>query len=229
MAHERPKIEAQLREHTGTKYAARLRREGKLPAVIYGHGIDPAHIAVDAETLDEAIETGSHLFELQVGGKTETVLLKDVQHDYLGDEVIHVDLARVDLSEEVEVWVAIQTINEDACAALQQPGTLLQTPTTDLQVRCRADAIPDQVTVDLTNLTSEDSITAGDLALPPGVELVTEPETTIALISFVSEEEVEALEGGEEAEAAAEPELVGAEEQEGEGEGEAELPEADRE
>jgi large subunit ribosomal protein L25 len=210
MANTRPVLEGEQRERTGTKYATRLRRQGKMPAVIYGHGQDPAHVALDAEAVHDALHDGAHLLDLNIsGGKAETVLIKDIQFDFLGDNVIHIDLARVDLSEEVTVNVSIELEGEDAAPGLKEDGALLQQPTTDLEVRCRADQIPDKVTVDISALEAGQAITVSDLTLPAGVKAETDEDTVIASISIVSEEEMDALdEATADTGTSAEPEVI---------------------
>jgi len=208
MASERPKLKADARERTGSRYALRLRRAGKLPAVIYGHGEAPAHVAIDADAIHDALHHGAHLLDIDLAGKNETCLIKAVQHDYLGDSIIHVDLTRVDLSEEVEVSVPITTVGGDVAPGIVAGGGFLEHLYNDLTVRCRADSIPDEIVVDVGKLEVNESVTLADVALPPGVACDMDPETTLASISFVSEEEVEALDAEAEAEGA-EPEVIG--------------------
>jgi len=226
MANQRPVVEAQTRERVGSKYAMRLRRQGKMPAVIYGHGIAPAHVALDAEAVNDALHHGAHLLDVNVGdGKAETVLIRDVQHDFLGDTVIHIDLTRVDLTEEVTVWVPLELEGEDSAPGLKEEGALLQQPTTDLEVRCRADQIPDKIIVDISNMGPGEAITVADLTLPAGVTAESDEETTIVTITVVSEEEMEALDEMtvDTGAASAEPEVITERHDEEEGEeGEAE-------
>src|ERR1041385_4074360 len=105
MAQQTPKLQASKRERMGTRYSRRLRRDGRLPAVVYGHGQAPAHVTVPTEEFTHVLHEGTHVLELQTDGSTEVCLIKDVQYDYLGDNIIHVDLARIDLNEEVTVPV----------------------------------------------------------------------------------------------------------------------------
>lgn len=218
MSREIPQMTAERRERTGTRYAQRLRREAKMPAVLYGHGETPDHLALLAEPIRDALEDGAHLLELNFDGKRQTCLIKDVQFDYLGDTIIHVDLTRIDMTEEVTVWVPLIFEGEDDAPGLQQEGALLQHPTTDLEVTCLANAIPEEIRVDISKMEIGDSITVEDLILPEGVTTDTEPDTTVATISYVSEEEMEALDAETEEAAEAEPEVIG-ETEEGEGEG----------
>lgn len=207
MSNETPTLEANARDKVGTRYSARLRKAGKLPAVIYGHGEEPAHVTLDGDALTDCLHGGAHLLEIKIdGAKAENCLIKAVQYDYLGDHIIHVDLARVDLNEVVEVQVPITLKNQDNCPALKQPGAVLNQPLTDLVIACKANAIPEEVVLDITELKIGDSITAGDLTLPAGVELVADTETTVVSITVVQEEDLDAATA--DADASAEPEVL---------------------
>ncbi len=199
------RLTTEPRQRIGTRYARRLREGGRLPAVIYGHGQDNLSLTVDAEQFMEILHSHAHLVEVDVAGKIEPCLIKDVQWNYLGSEVLHIDLTRVDLTEEVEVEVALELIGEPK--ALQQAGAVLDHPLTELTILCRADSIPEKITVDIENLELGDTITVADLTLPPGVKAVTDEEQLVAQISEVEEavEEPVAAEGA----AAAEPEVIG--------------------
>ncbi len=108
MKHETPKIEAERREKVGSVYAQRLRKAGRLPAVIYGHKQDPVAVSVDEKEILAHLNHGTHVLDIAVkGAGSETVLVKDLQFGYLGDNVMHVDFARVDLEEEVTVLVTL--------------------------------------------------------------------------------------------------------------------------
>lgn len=199
-----PRIETQPRERTGTRYAARIRKAGRLPAVVYGHGQDPLHLSVDAKHFVEVLHGNAHLIELVVDSKTEPALVKEVQWDHLGRNIIHVDLARVDLTEEVTVEVAIELTGEPA--ALNEAGAVLEHPETVIEVSCRANNIPSHVLVDIGELKANEAITVADLTLPQGVTAVSDPDTMIVRISIVEElpEEDVAGEAG-----SAEPEVIG--------------------
>ncbi|MEX0741404.1 MAG: 50S ribosomal protein L25, partial [Phycisphaeraceae bacterium] len=158
MAHETPRIKAAQRDRLGTRYAARLRSSGKLPAVVYGHQEDPAHVAVDREELLHHLHEGSHMLELELDdGKTETCLVKDVQYDYLGTDIIHVDLTRTSLTEEVYVTVSIELKGREEAPGLKEDGAILEQPLVELEVRCRANAIPDEIVVDISKLEANEA------------------------------------------------------------------------
>ena len=198
-----PQVAAQKRDRLGTRYAARLRKEGQLPAVVYGHGQDPLHVAIDQHQITEIIHENHQLVELDISGQSESCLIKDMQWDYMGDNIIHVDLTRVDMGEEVEVAVTLELTGEPE--ALKEEGAILDHPVSEITVSCRADSIPETLSHDIEGVTLEKAATAGDLVLPSGVKLVTDAETVIAQIQIVQEapaEEEVAAEGDE-------PEVIG--------------------
>lgn len=199
-----PRIKSEPRQRTGTRYARRLRTDGKLPGVVYGHGKGNVPIVVDAEAFNDILQEHSHLVEVELDGAAEPCLIKDVQWDHLSSRIIHVDLTRVDLSEEVEVDVEIELVGEPA--SLEEEGAVLSQPLTELTITCRADSIPENITVDIGELGVGDSITVGELTLPEGVKAVTDEDQMVVQISVVAEapEEEEApVEGAEE------PEVIG--------------------
>lgn len=213
---EIPKIQTQVRDRLGTRYSRRLREAGRLPAVVYGHGQDPLHISVDAEAFAEVLHHGAHLLEVVVDSKNEPVLVKAVQWNHLGEDIVHVDLARVDLTEQVQVQLDLELIGEPK--ALEEEGAILDHPIATVTVECRADSIPEKLTHDIGQLGLEDVVTLADLTLPPGVALSSEmdPETVVAQIQIMAEEPEEEQPVAE----GAEPEVIGrgAEEEAGQGE-----------
>lgn len=206
---EIPQLHAELRERIGSRYAVRLREDGKLPAVIYGHGQDPVSITLDGKDAWEVLHGHSHLINIELTGKTESCLIKDVQWNYLGSKIIHLDLTRVDLSEEVEVEVALELHGEPK--ALEEPGAILNHERNSINVKCRADAIPDMLTLEISDLTTEVAKTVADLQTPEGVTITDDPETVLASITIVQElpDTDEEDESGDE-----EPQIIGRDEQE---------------
>ena len=202
-----PRIEAERREKVGTTYARRLRKAGRLPAIIYGHKKTPVAVSVDEKQILILLHKGTHVLEMDVqGGTTETVLVKDLQFGFLGDDVVHIDFARVDLEEEVNVQVNILFVGQPHAAA--QAGAILSHDQTSLEVICLVNAIPAEIKADLTLMGEGTILKVGDLELPPGVRAADDPETVVSHISFVKKEE-EAV--GEEVEVVAtegEPEVI---------------------
>src|SRR5262245_38652108 len=101
-------LPAEKREAHGTKAARRLRKDGKLPAIVYGHGQPPEPVVVPIRELRNLVEHGAHLVELRVNGTAEQCLIKDVQFDHLGITPVHADFTRVDLNERVKVRVPFE-------------------------------------------------------------------------------------------------------------------------
>lgn len=198
-----PKIHAEVRERTGTRYAARNRAKGMLPGVIYGHKQDPIHVSVNAKELIELLHHNAHVIEVEVAGKSEPCLVKDVQWDHLSKHIIHVDLARVDLNEEVEIELELKLVGE--AVGLKVVGALLEQAASTIEVKCRANAIPEFLTHDVSALEVGDSVLVSDLKLPAGVTAVSDADTLVAHISVTKEE----VEEEAPAEGADEPEVIG--------------------
>lgn len=206
MAQDTPTITAQTRERTGSRFSQRLRKSGRLPAVIYGHKSDPVSISVDEKEMLFHLHNGSHVVNVTVeGGKTETCLVKDLQFGYLGDNVIHLDLARVDLDEEVHVQVHLKITGTSEEA--QKAGAIVSHPLTELTVVCKVNAIPEEIKVDSTKMEGS-ILTVGDIELPPGVRTEIKPDTPIMTISFIHEEEATGEEVEVGGEATSEPEVI---------------------
>jgi len=204
MQKETPVLKAQRRDRLGTRYAQRLRKSGRLPAVIYGHKTDPMAVSLDEKEVLTTLKHGAHVLNIAVeGGSTETCLIKDLQFGFLGDNVVHVDLARVDLDEEVEVKVHLNFVGQPESA--RKPGAVMVHDLTELEVRCKVRDIPGEIRVDLASMG--DDFHARDVKLPAGVALVTQPATMVSHIEIVKEE-VAATPEAATTESAAEPEVL---------------------
>ncbi len=197
-------LKGEVRERLGSRYAKRLREQGRLPAVVYGHGQDPVSITVDAKETIRFIKEGERVFTIEVGGKSETVLLRDVQFDYLGDGIVHCDLSRVDLDEVTHAHVHVVLKGE--AIGLKTAGTLLVHPITELTIECKVKDLPDEIVVSVSNLAEGGIIHAGEITMPAGVKLLSDPGDIVAQITHVKGEE----ETGEAAEVAddAQPEVI---------------------
>ena len=196
-----PKIEGSHRPDLGSRHSARLRETGHLPAVIYGHKIDPAHVALDRKQVTNLLHHKAHLIEVSVDGHTEACLIKDVQWDHLGSRIIHVDLTRVDLTEKVGVEVEVEFVGE--AVGLKEAGAYLEHPTNELTIQCLASQIPDSIKVDISQLQVGQPLTVADLALPQGVSVENDPESVIAVIHISAGDAEATAEAGE-----AEPEVI---------------------
>ncbi|MFA5424922.1 MAG: 50S ribosomal protein L25 [Phycisphaerae bacterium] len=188
-------LKAQVREGVGSKFAARERSESKIPAVVYGHKETPQSICLDRHDFTEAVHHGVRLFEVQIKSKKQTVMIKDLQYDYLGKEIIHVDLMRVSATERVKVEVPIEIKGTAKGAA---DGGIVEQHLNELEVECVATSIPEKFVVRVNDLGVGDTIHASQIELPEGVKLITDPDTFVAACHTVTEtaaaEEVEAEE-----------------------------------
>lgn len=186
MSKEVPTIQAQTRDRLGSRYSKRLRTAGRLPAVIYGHGSTPLAVHVDEKITISALKKGLHVINLAIdGASTETVLVKDLQFGFLGDNVIHMDLTRVNLDEVVTVAVSFEFYG--APDAAKKSGVVIVNELNDIQVSCKVRDIPEHIRIDLTTMHT-DTFTAADLKLPTGVTLAGDPHAIIVRVEVVKEE-----------------------------------------
>jgi large subunit ribosomal protein L25 len=175
-----------------------------MPAVIYGHEKTPIHLSVDPKQVTELLHQHAHMVEVIIDTTTEPCLLKDVQWDHLGANILHIDLIRVDLTEQVTLNVELELAGEPI--GLKEAGAFLQHPINEIEVRCLASQIPDRIKADISHLKAGETFTVGDLQLPAGVTAATAADTMIAAIQAVGEaEEAETTEG----EATNEPQIIG--------------------
>ncbi|MCY2933280.1 MAG: 50S ribosomal protein L25 [Planctomycetota bacterium] len=155
---------------TGTRVSRRLRAAGRVPAIIYGHKQAAQPISITAHDVLGILKRGSHVVGLDLGkGQSETVLVRELQWDYLGKEVIHIDFFRADLTEEVESDVRIELKGE---APGVTEGGVLDVPHHSIKIRCQTSAIPDSIRVDITNLHLGQVIHVKDIVMPDGVTAV---------------------------------------------------------
>lgn len=205
--HEKsPVLQTQARERKGSRYCKRYRDAGQLPAIVYGHGLDPVPVLLDSREAISHITKGEKVFRMSVPGgeKDQTVLLKDLQFDYLGTNIVHADFARVDLTERVRTLVPIHLVGE--AVGLKQAGAILMHPTAELEIECMVSEIPDFIEVNITELDLGHAITAADVKLPTAtMKTITDKHAMVAQI--VIQQELVVAEATEAA-AAAEPEVI---------------------
>jgi len=203
-------LTAQARDRVGKGAARELRRQGLVPAVIYGGKQPPLTIAVPYNLAQRAIYAGgflSHVIDLDVDGTKHKVIPRDYQLDPVKDFAVHIDFLRVTKGATLDVEVAVHFKNEEQSPGLKRGGTLNIVRHT-IEVSAPADAIPEEIVVDLTGLEIGDSVHISAISLPKGVTAtITDRDFTIATIvapsALRSEEAGEAAEGGDEGEAEA--------------------------
>jgi len=176
-------LKAEIREQTGSGHAAKVRKQGRIPAIVYGHKQEPVAISLDAHNLVEGLHHGHRVFDVQIGKKKETMIIKDLQYDYLGRDIIHVDLMRVDVTETVRVTVPIEL---KGTARGTHEGGIIEAHTAYLEVECKVTDIPETIVVSVKEIGLGDTLHAGDIELPSGVKLVSASSTLLVICSLVA-------------------------------------------
>jgi large subunit ribosomal protein L25 len=172
------------RQLQGTGASRRLRLANKVPGIVYGGGT-PAMIELDHNALFHALKKEafhSTILEMELAGKTEQVLLRDVQMHAFRPIVLHVDFQRVDAKTRIVKKVPLHFINEEASPAVKTDKCTVNHVATELQIECLAQALPEFIEVDLGNLTQGHSVHVNDIQLPKGIKVVThgKPNPVIA-------------------------------------------------
>jgi large subunit ribosomal protein L25 len=192
-------LKVEKRTETGTSRMRRLRETGKIPAVLYGHGQESMNLIVDWRELDTVLKHSGHVVQL-TGAVSDSALIKDVQWDHVAQACLHLDLTRVSADEKVEVSLAV--VLKGTAKGVAEGGVVLHIMH-EVEIECPANAIPERLELNITELELNDSMRASDLVLPKGATLVTSEDATLVSCSLpVIEEEEEPTEG------AAEPEIV---------------------
>ena len=208
-------LKADLRDNSGSAESRRLRNAGSLPAVIYGMGMDPVSVVLDAREFNNALrsETGANtILNLEVGKKKYTALAREIQKHPYKNEFLHVDLIQIDLTKTVEADVQINFIGTPI--GVKEEGGLVQTVNATISISTLPTNIPSSLDLDISELNVGENATATDVELPDGVELASEDDESILVTitlpraAIEEEEEIEGLEGeeGEEGEEGAEGE-----------------------
>ena len=203
MATQTAQVSARQRSELGSRANKRLRDAGFIPGVVYGHKEAVIPVTLPKKELSGHLHHGTHLFDLALDGKSEKVLVKEVQFDHLGLEIIHVDFARVSLDEKVEVTVPLELKGEPKGAA---EGGVLQQIISELEIECLVTDIPEAIRHNVSELELNSVLHIKELVLPPGVRGLQDAELIVATVREV--QEVAPVEVAEAA-APAEPEVIG--------------------
>ena len=195
MADNDNQLTVEVRTQFGKGFARRLRAAGKIPAVIYGHGTDPVHVALPGHETALIIRKTNQVLDLQIDGKSQLALVKDVQKDPVHQIIEHLDLIVVRKGEKVTVDIPVHLEGESA------PETSVNQDANTISLEVEATHIPESVTVSIEGLKEGAQILAKDVKLPVGATLVTDPEVLIVGITGEAQvdlgEEPEAAEGGD--------------------------------
>jgi large subunit ribosomal protein L25 len=197
MADAATKLEVRSRVPRGSRAVRRLRRDGRVPGVVYGGDGEPLSFDADARELRLALAGSGAVLELSVdGGKTTPVVLKEAQRDPVRGDTVHVDLLRVRLDRAIHAVVALELVGADDAPGVKEGGVLEQ-PMRELNVEALPTAIPESIAHDIGEMQIGDTLTLEVLSAPAGVTLLDEAETVIATLSpprlqAEAEEEIEA-------------------------------------
>ena len=176
-------LKAEVREHTGSKAVRKVRQQGKIPAIVYGHKQEPVAISLDEHDFVEGLHHRHRLINVQVGRKKEKMIVKELQYDYLGRNIIHADLMRVDMSETIKVTVPIEL--KGTAAGTHESG-IVEEHVDRLEIECKVTEIPEAIVVWVKDVHVGDALHAGQIELPDGVKLASPPETLLVTCHLVA-------------------------------------------
>ena len=192
-------LQAETGRVTGTRPSRRLRRRGKVPAILYGQGAEAVSIAVNARDLRNALTTDAGinvLINLVVEEETHTSLARQLQRHPTRGDIIHLDFVKISLTDQVDSVVSVELIGDPA--VIREMGGIIETVTNMVNVRTLVTSIPESIPVDISGLGVGDSSRVSDLPLLEGVEYLDDPDLPIVVVHLpaaVLAEEEEALEG----------------------------------
>jgi large subunit ribosomal protein L25 len=201
-------LEVSRRENTGKEQAKKLRRDGKVPAVVYGGHREPVAITVDRKAVSELVQKSEHgirsVFLLKMAGSDQQrhAMIKELTIDPVSRKMLHIDFVRVIMDEKIKVTVPVHHIGT---AAGVKEGGLLDFQVRELHVECFPNAIPDSIDIDVTALGHHDYYRIKDLQLPEGVKVLDDPERVVIGVTHARAEVSEATAEGA---ATAEPEVI---------------------
>jgi large subunit ribosomal protein L25 len=198
-------LEAETRTDKGKGASRRLRRENQVPAIVYGSNKDPQTVMLAHNKVIKALEQESiysSVLELQLDGKKQKVILKDLHRHPYKQQILHMDLQRVKSSEVIAKLIPLHFINEEECVGVKEGGIISHTMT-EVEVRCQVKDLPEFIEVDMANIAVDQVVHLSDLKLPKGVELtadLSDGSHDLPVVSIHAKKaEVEEESGSEEA------------------------------
>ncbi|WP_354698647.1 hypothetical protein DSM112329_04335 [Paraconexibacter sp. AEG42_29] len=171
-------LQISSRETGSSRATRRLRREGKVPGVIYGRGQDPQSFAVDARELRNALAGSGAVLELDLDGKTTSAVVKETQRHPVRGEIIHLDLVRVDLKKPIAAIVVVELINGDDSPGAKNGGIITQI-TREVNIEALPNEIPETIEFDVAHVEVNDTIGLDALTMPAGVTLLDETDDVV--------------------------------------------------
>ncbi len=196
-------LHVKRREGIGSRAARRLRRQGQVPAILYGHKEENIPLSVPVGEIQAAVRHGARHVTLQ-GDVQEEALIREIQWDTWGLEILHVDFQRVYAGERVQVEVAIHLRGE---APGEREGGHVEQVLHEVEIECSATEVPEELIMRIHDLHVGQTLTVADLSVPPGVKVLADPDTPVVHCEAITEEEEEELEAP--APGPSEPEVIG--------------------
>ncbi|MDQ1529193.1 MAG: large subunit ribosomal protein [Actinomycetota bacterium] len=194
------KLTAEARTSFGKGAARKIRATGKIPAVIYGHGTEPQHVTLPGHEVSLILRKANAVFDLDIDGKSQLALVKDVQKDPVKQIIEHLDLIIVRKGEKVTIDIPVHLEGEAA------PGTTVNQDANTLSIEAEATNIPERLVISIEGLEEGTHITAADVTLPAGSSLISDPE--LLVVGIVGSSEADLGEGEETTEEAASDEAA---------------------
>lgn len=201
-------LKVEKRTTKGKKVMKRLREERQIPAILYGHKLDNVMLCFEEGQFARILNTGARMVRLTFDDKKESVLIKDIQYDYISDRVIHVDFSRIDLDERIRLRIPIELFGESIGV---KEGGVLTYVMKDVEVECLPIAIPEKIRVNISDLNLGKAIHVKELPVPEGIQYISDPDAVIVSVHQPASEKVVPEE-----ELLAEPEVITKKPKEGE-------------
>lgn len=187
-------LAAEAREQKGTSAARKLRREKRIPAILYGAEKESTPLSVESREMIKAFNSGSSLFDLNFDGQTRTAIIKDMDYDTIKDEIIHLDFYEVNMSKPIDTWVSVRLANEEQ---RENDGGIINLVLREVEVSSLPGEIPEAIEVDISELKIGDTVYVRDLKLPTGVSLVSDADEVVVNVSAPEAEEAETVDTDE--------------------------------
>jgi large subunit ribosomal protein L25 len=206
------KIKGEIREIFGKNASRRLRREGRVPANLYGAKEENVSLSLDKKDVFQILrsEAGENtIFKISYNSQTQDVMIKEIQMNPANDELLHVDLIKIAMDKEIQVTVPFVLTGE--AVGVKAEGGFVDFVTREIELECLPRAIPEHIEVDISSLHLHQSIKLEEITLPEGSKWISDPETVIAMIHAQAKEEIVVEEEAEEEEVIAEgeePEVI---------------------
>jgi len=181
-------IKAEKRYALGTRVSRRLRKSGKLPAVLARKGEDPLHLLVDAKEFSQLVKKHARIINLTHPAGKDKVFIKEVQYDHLDEHAIHVDFTKIAMDQLLTIEVPL--LLKGKPIGVSEEGGVLDQYVKVLKIQVLPDAIPDHIEADVANLKKDVKFTVKDLVLPPGVKVTQDPDLLVAIVQEHKVEEI---------------------------------------